>query len=300
MLVLLMTVSGCDFASKIRNESGKQTIEESAANKGKVTMDEFNKLVQKDNISAGEIISFINEKISSVTQQDASIMIMALEKQQQRQLPKIQDKYAEDDVLQKKMAKDYHGDLSANSIDGLQDKSLKDLLLETKNNGFKIETAEGFYFPVINYSLYSQYRANVIPDIADYIDIMAAEAEKSPVKDGALMIRWDEIVRRAIQQEKFINQYSSSAKVEDVKQLLKQYLVYALYGMNNTPLFRYEDKQMTPEAKTIYAELALNDKDGSFSKIMTEYLTLVKKNDYTLTKEVENYRKKAEEEFLAH
>jgi hypothetical protein len=171
------------------------------------------------------------------------------------------------------------------------------LLITTKNNGYKIETAEGFYFPVIDYSLYKKYRQNVTPDMAAYIDIMAIESAKTPIKDAALVIGWQEVLQRAKTQEQFIKEYGSSAKSEDMKQLLKRYLVFSLYGANNTPLFSYENKQMVPVAKKAYLEAAFDANNGSFSKLMNDYLTILKKNEYKLTKEVDEFRKKAEAEF---
>lgn len=298
MLVLLVSLIGCDLTAKMKDDPKQQAVDKSAVNNENNIMDEFNKLTLNGTTSAREMIKFINENIASVNQQHASEMVIALEKQQQLQLPKLQGKYEEDDMVQKKLAKEYQKELTVNFINGLQDKPIKDLLLETKDNGFKLETAEGFYFPIIDYSLYRQYRGNVTPDISAYIEIMAAESEQIPVKDAALMIQWQDILKRAAVQEQFIKQYSSSTKVMDVKQLLKNYLSFALYGTNNTPLFRYEDKQMTPAAKKTYFEFVLNEKDGSFSQIMKEFFILVKNNNYILTKEVEEYRKTAVEGFL--
>jgi hypothetical protein len=297
MLVLLIILSGCGFGSKRTNEQTPQAVAESTVYKETAIMDQFNRMAQKRDITAGELITFINETISLVSQQNASAMLITLEKEQQLQLAKMQDNYADDQILQQKLAKDYRGNLTEQYINELSDRPQKELLQETNNSGFKIETAEGFYFPVINYSLYKKYRGNVTPDIAAYIDIMAMESDKMPVKDAALRIGWDEILKRASNQEQFIKQYGSSAKAEDVKLLLKKYLVFALYGANNTPLFRYEDNKMAPEAKMAYGKFVWNNKDDKFSKIMVEYLVVIKQNDYTLSNEVESYRKKAEEGF---
>ncbi len=298
LLILFVSLSGCaGIGSKPVNEQPKQAVDESAVTKDKAIIDEFNQLVQKNDITIGEIIAFINEHAAVVSQQKASAMLIALEKKQQLNLPKLEGKYADNDTIQRKLTTDYRGDLTDSYINGVQDKTIKEVLLETKNSGYKIETAEGFYFPVIDYSLYQKYRSNVTPDIGTYIDIMAVESDKTPVKDAGLMIGWKEILMRAASHERFIKENNSSVKVEDVKQLLTRYLVFALYGTNNTPLFDYEDKQMIPAAKKTYLEAAFNANDGNFSKIMTEYLTVVKKNDYKLTKEVDEYRKKLVEDF---
>ena len=295
MLILFVTLSGCTGSWLKPNETSKQAVEESTVNKDKVIMDEFNNLLQKNDSTMAEVIQFINEKITALSPQNASAMVIALENKQKVALSKIQVTY-ENDTIQQKLSKDFRGDFTDNYINGIQDKVIKDVLLETKNSGFKIETAEGFYFPVIDYSLYKKYRSNVTPDIAAYIEIMSVESDQTSVKDAGLMIGWEEIIKRGISQEQFLKEYYDSAKAEDVKQLLKSYLIFALYGTNNTPLFQYEDKQIASAAKKIYFESAWTG-DGSFSKIMAEYLTLVKKNNYSLTKEVDDYRKKVIQEF---
>ena len=297
MAVLLIFLNGCSNSRpNPGNEYPKQTTE-NAANKETVIMNEFNHMMQKNDITAREIIKFMDDNIASVSRQDASTMIMALEKTQQLRLPKLQDEFADYGMIQKTLTKDYRGALTDSYINGIQDKETKDLLLATKNNGFKIETAEGFYFPVIDYSFYKKYRTNVSPDMAAYIEIMAVESDKTPLKDAALTIGWEEVLKRASSHEGFLKMYGNSAKADDVKKLLKTYLITALYGANNTPLFSYEDKEMVPAAKKAYLESEFNESKGAFSKIMQEYIDVLKKNNYKLTREVDDYRKQAVENF---
>lgn len=182
-------------------------------------------------------------------------------------------------------------------INEIQTKEVRDLLAEAKNNGFKIETAEDMYFPVLDYSLYRKYRPAVTQDFAAYIDIMATESEQAPAKDAALRINWEEVIQRALKQEAFIKMYSTSTKLEEVRQQLKQYVTFALYGSNNTPLFSYDTKQMVPAAKQVYMAANFDVSNGSFSKIMNEYLGVLQKNNYKLTGEVQAYRNKAAEGF---
>ena len=54
---------------------------------------------------------------------------------------------------------------------------------------------------------------------------------------------------------------------------------------------------MVSAAKKAYVESGFNGSDGVFSKIMIEYLTMLKKNDYKLTREVDDYRKQTVEIF---
>lgn len=292
--VLVFAISAC--ANKGGNppsDPAKQQVTETTANKEQAIMDNFSALMQKTDVAIPEIIKFIDDNINAVSQANAATMIIGLEKVQKAKLPKLQDKFADSEAVQKNLTQGYKNDFSDAFINSIQNKEVKDLLLNTKQSGFKIETAEGMFFPVIDYSFYKKYRQAVTQDMATYIDIMAVESEKTPVKDAGLMISWSEVLKRAFQQEHFIREYGNSVKAADIQQLLKRYASFALYGTNNTPLFSYETRQMVSEAKRTYLETTFDANKGSFSKVMNEYLSVLKKNDYKLTNEVQEYRNKA-------
>lgn len=298
IIVLVLVIDGCaNKSGGLAPESAKQQTAEDAAVKEQVIMDKYNALLQKRPVLIHEISKYLDENITKVPQAGAANMVIGFEKAQKEMLPKLQDKFGDSEAVQKALTKDYQAGLTNQTINSIENQEAKALLLEAKSGGFKIETAEGMYFPVIDYSAYKKYQNAVTPDIAAYIDIMAVESDKTPIKDAALMISWSEILQRALTQEKFIKDFSNSAKVEDMRQLLQRYVVFALYGANNTPLFSYDTKQMVPKAQQAYLATVFESDKGSFSKIMSEYLGLLKKNDYKLTDEVQEYRNKASEQF---
>ena len=252
---------------------------------------EFNTLVAKDNVTPAELIGYIDENINVVSKQQISQMVLGLEAVQKASLTQWQQRF-EKNELQIEIAKVYRNGLSKTDVATIQAAELKEIVLTTLDNGYKVETAEGFYFPVIDYAFYQKYHNAVTPDLAAYLEIMAVESNETPIKDAALMIGWDEIVRRALRQEQFIKQYNTSPLVGAMQQVLKRYVSFALFGANNTPLFCYNSRQMEPEAKRVYLEESWDKDNGSFSALMVEYLEVLKKNDYRLTSEVDVFRKK--------
>lgn len=297
VLALAMAIGGgTDKASgSVADPAKQQAIQDTAA-KEKAVMDEFSALLKKQTVTIPEIIAFIDSNLTTVSSENSAAMLSGLEQIQKERLPQFQDKFA-DEQVQQFVAKGFRQGISDSYLHTVQDKTVKGLLLEVKNSGFKVETAEGMFFPVIDYSAYKKYCSAMPQDIAAYIDIMAVESDKTPVKDAGLMISWTEILKRASDQERFIKEFGNSAKVEDVQELLKRYTVFALYGANNTPLFSYEDNQMTAEAKQAYLSASFTATNGNFSKVMSDYLSVLKKNDYKLTTEVQEYRNKASQEF---
>ncbi|MDD4238703.1 MAG: hypothetical protein PHT62_09115 [Desulfotomaculaceae bacterium] len=74
------------------------------------------------------------------------------------------------------------------------------------------------FFPIIDYGFYENFSSYVTPDMKDCIDIMAVESEQVPAKDAALVIGWDGVIKRALNQEAFINTHKDSIRINEVKQ----------------------------------------------------------------------------------
>ena len=276
-LSLVVTI-GCTAKKQIESNNPKEP-------KANTIMNDFQTLIQKDS-SMEEVADFINNNISSVSKENATKMVDEFEKKQKNNLSQFENMFNEDGI-QNKINSEYKAISDQSDI---KDTQLKELLDKTKNSGYKVETAEGFFFPIIDYGFYKNFISYVTPDMKDYIDIMADESNKVPAKDAALVIGWDEIIKRALNQENFINTYKDSVKVNEIKQLYNRYVTFTLYGANNTPLFSYDSKTIDPKAKEVYLNEVTNAGNSEFLKILGAFLDLVKNNNYKLTDEVEKYR----------
>lgn len=297
-LALLMALQiGCsapdgqDDGERTGSTSPETTVESTSQDdEQKAAMDGFNSLTGGE-AEASEAIGFIDENIGKVSQDNASLMLTKLEEIQKKELASLEEEFFADQAIQEGLGKIYAPDFDISKTDGIEDAELKALLEKTGKGGFKLETAEGMYFPVLDYAFYKKYSSYVTADIKDYIDIMAVESDNVPAKDAALVIDWNEIINRALSQENFIKVHSGSERLEAVKQLYGKYVSFALYGLNNTPLFSYDTKAMASEAKDAYTTAVENITDSDFGGIIKDYLEVLNKNGFKLTDEVENYRK---------
>jgi hypothetical protein len=249
-------------------------------------------LLAKDDLTVAEVINYVEEKVNAVSAENARHLVLGLERVQQDNLVKWQKRY-EDTALQEKMAEIYQLNWSLEELSNTTDQKLRELLLETNENGFRVETAEGFFFPVIDYTFYRRYHHALPADLVAYLELMAVESEKTPVKDAALIIGWEEILSRAENLEQFIKEYQTSTQVEPVRDLLKTYLTFTFFGCNNTPLFSYDTKQMNPKAREVYTEYIRTRREGEFFTLLKEFVNLLEKNDHRLSGEVESFRRKA-------
>lgn len=284
------------------DENGQQDTTDNSTNdndtkKENGIINELNTLVEEDT-ELIEIIEFIDENISTISKENASIMISKLEEVQKQNLSRLDEKFYGSNTIQSEINDIYNPKFNINEIDNVDDEDLKELLIETRDTGYKIETAEGMYFPIINYEFYKQYSSYVTSDIKEYIDIMAIESNEVPAKDAALVIGWDEVLERALKQEKFINQYSESAKINNVKELYKKYVAFTLFGLNNTPLINYDSKVIVDDAKNIYMNAIESDVDSKLLETLRDFLEILKEDKYKLTDESDQFRKDALENIL--
>lgn len=264
--------------SKAENNN-PPAVEES--NQDKI-MPEFTALLE-GNPGPDAIIEFMDKNIAEVSRENASKMLDELEKALKNNLPELEEKYYSTAVQE-----------ALYKLDSIQDAEVKSLIEETKAMGYKAETAEGMFFPIINYEFLKKFSPYAGDDVKDYIDIMAVESNKVPAKDAALVIGWDEVVERALAQEGFIRKHSGSDKVESIKKLQKKYITFMLYGLNNTPLFSYDTKEMDPEAKEVYIKAVKNNSDSELMKLLGGYMEILEKSDYKLSEEADKFRKNAD------
>ena len=269
------------------NKADGQEIKDSAVEENKI-MDDFQALLA-NSAALPEIISFMDNNISLASKENASVMINKLEEIQKKFLPEMDEKFYKED-FQREMSEAFMQSFDISKIYDVEDTELKQLLTEARDSGYKMETAEGMFFPVIDYEFYRKYSSYVSSDMKEYIEIMAVESNNTPAKDAALVIDWDEILKRALNQEKFITLYRDSTKLEDVKELYKKYVTFSLFGLNNTPLFSYDTKVMEAEAKEAYMGILESGNESGYIKIISDFMDLLEENDYKLTDEVNKYR----------
>ncbi len=299
LLVALSVATGCSAknSQQIPEDSGavKQEITENSAAaleaKQKSIINAFDGLLEKS-AALTEIVAFVDQNISTLSGENASIMISRLEEVQIQRLPEMEEKFYSSDI-QNTLAAAYSPEFDIKKLNNIEDLQVRTLLTETKDSGYKVETAEGMFFPILDYASYRKYNAHVTPDMKAYIHILAAESDQVPAKDAALVIGWDEVLERALEQEEFIRLYPDSQKIKDMEQLHAKYLTFIFFGTNNTPLFSYDTKTMADDAKNIYLNAVNEDENSKLLAVLKDYLEILKKNDYKLTDEVERFRQTA-------
>ncbi|NQX49733.1 hypothetical protein HQN87_30995 [Paenibacillus tritici] len=246
-------------------------------------------------LSSGNLpgaIAYMKTKLYAVTPYQATVLTLKLENLHKALLPSWEKKFSSSDV-QRKLISVYKGGVSMTKLaESTENASLRALLLSAGESGYKLDTAEGTFYPVIDYAAYRKYKNFVTDDISSYISIMADESDLPPSKDNGLIIAWGEVADRALTQEQFIQSYPASNRLQAVKKLYNQYAVNTFYGQNNTPLFHYDNLEMDLEAQKAYTSiLSKNNSTSDFLQKLDGFMKLMKSNGYLLDDAAKQYLK---------
>lgn len=276
IIIALLSIAGCTETSQTPSPKDLKS--------------DFQKIMN-EKTSPQELMDFANNHISVLPKESASRLVLRLESIQREQIEARTDTLLKPDTQTALQQFDFNSSLDE-MIASARDEKLLVILKETKANGFKIIPLEGNYYPIIDYEQYQIYQPYVNEDIKAYIDIAASESTQACLNDAAMTITWPELARRALRSEKFITQYPDSARIDDVRQQHDIYVTTYLYGANNTPAFDYDTKILNQKARQSYYETAKSS--GQIAEVIKQYLTVLEKNQYKRTPEVEQYLKDAE------
>lgn len=256
-----------------------------SANDDEEIIKKFDDLLADEDLSITDIIQYIKSNISLTSKETATMMVERLEGEQEYYLSSIEEEFASEEV-QSILIEAILDGVDYKDPTNIQDKDVKALLNKTIDNGYSIDQAEGYVYPIIDYSLYEVFSSYINEDADTYFNIMATEARSPFAKDAALIISWDEVIYRALATEAYLDLYGSSTKANLIRELHNRYLRVALHGLDNTPLFEYETKVMNDEAKAVYETLVDNYPDSKFISTLKGFMDIVIKNDYILNDEV--------------
>ncbi len=295
ILALILSIqTGVIASAAPASQTGSNTVSSKAAAFGNAVYNKANKLLKESDVAYAK--SYITKHIRSVTAYQATMLVLKLENAMNDALPAKTDKVYEIGIQDKLMNLYKYGEPINITINKTKDETLRKVLINLRDSGYRLYTTEGVIFPIIDYTTLKPYKPYINKDIQAYIDIMVVESEKPAVSDAALVIPWSEVIDRGLTQEAFISAYPKSNRTADVNLKLRFTELSLYYGYNNTPLFKYEDNLLDPEVRQAFDKV-LKDSDAvsksALLKKLKSWSDVLESNKDKLNQEVERYRAKA-------
>ncbi|HND89196.1 MAG TPA: hypothetical protein PK971_12755 [Saprospiraceae bacterium] len=128
--------------------------------------------------------------------------------------------------------------------------TLKPLL----ESGFMLEEGEGMVFPVVDWNrLRDFFSAKVTPAMAAYIQKEAADRDKPAWSDGGVIISLEDLADRGAWWEKFNRDYPHFLMQRGSREHERWMRQVLVGGANNTPLYDYDTKAVSEEARKAWA-----------------------------------------------
>ncbi|WP_291723965.1 hypothetical protein [Bernardetia sp.] len=169
---------------------------------------------------------------------------------------------------------------------------------ELASHGFGIGMEEGStYFLQNRDFLKGYFYDRVSPAMKEYLVQKNKEAKEVFASDGGLIISPTRLAERVVWAEKFMKENPNfHPSLNEVIELDKKMYFNALvFGMDNTPLFDYQTKEIDPEFEKAYQIVTSSYSDTETAAIIKPYYEAIKNNNKAKQQEIiEKLRKEGE------
>lgn len=233
------------------------------------------------------LVKFIDENISKVEKEDAVEMIVELEEAQIEYTDKYTDEMFVEDY-QSELLRLWEGDfnldspdklfLDINKLEGIKNESLKELLEKLAAGKYKLIIMEGAFYPIIDYEAMKDYNKYLNDEMKSYLDIKSMDSNKPTVLDAAFYISFDELAERLLKVEDHIKKYPEGIRDEEILRLYSAYLKLYLSGVDNTPIYNYENNAIKEDVLASYKKTS-KVQDSITGEIVGKYRDIIEENN---------------------
>ncbi|WP_256760747.1 hypothetical protein [Cohnella sp. WQ 127256] len=287
ILVFSIVLSGCgakitDSENPSASSSPSATIapeptETSSATPGV----ESNELILKQfqaqalaSPSADELMASFKQHIEAVQPAQADELVRTLESYYEKNLPEMGKKFESSNIQEKLAALDWP--ITSAQISEIKEETIRELAEQTLAGGYKLVTAEGFIFPIVDYDKMLSYSDKVTTEMGAYLNLMATESDQATASDGGLVITWDELASRTLAAESYVVTFPDSPERIKVENQFMNYLSMYLIGLDNTPIFDYETFTLLPDVKKQYEQMVESHTKTITGQLTEQFLGLLK------------------------
>lgn len=203
----------------------------------------------------------------------ADELIRILESYYEGNLPEISKQFEATNVQEELAALEWP--IQEDSLQSIKDSSVRELAERTLKGGYKLTTAEGFIFPIVDYSKLLSFNDQLSIQMKTYLDVMATESDTPSASDGGLIITWDELSSRTLAAESYVVTFPDAPERDNVEEQFIHYLSMYLIGLNNTPIFDYDTFKLLPDVKSQYEQMVASHAGTVTGQLTKELLSLL-------------------------
>ncbi|MFC4304894.1 hypothetical protein [Cohnella boryungensis] len=214
----------------------------------------------------------------------ADDLVRALDAYYDKQLDAIDAPYEPNEVQQALYELEWP--ITAAEATKLKDDEIRELVERTLTGGYKLESVEGYIFPIVDYGKLLSFGHQASIPMKAYLELMATESDAMVAMDGGIVITLDDLAARTLASESYVLNFPDTPERAKVEERYLQYLNLLFTGLNNTPIFDYDTFLVEPDVKRQFEQLASAHSGTITGKLAQELLDILKEtNDQVFTKD---------------
>ncbi|MBB6633607.1 hypothetical protein [Cohnella thailandensis] len=227
--------------------------------------------------SYADLNAQLDADLPKVSKDTADEMLRQLLAYYETNLSEMQSSF-EEEKLQQQLQK-VQWPFTEDQLSTIEDGAAREKVQAALDGGFKLETAEGFAFPVVDYGKLKRFDSYASPAMKDYVALLALESDQKRAADGGLTISWEELANRTLTAERFVKDYPDSPEKAKATERYLLYLTNLLYGLDNTPIFDFDTYKVKPDITELYEKIVSENPDTATAKLAQEFLDVLAKTD---------------------
>lgn len=282
LVILLVIFSGIMY-SYLDNQSESTLL---TNDEQREILADFEKKIQSK-AAVTDLFSMLEDNINKLSPQNCTDMILLLEVYQTNIVDfhnNINNK-----LTSRALFDIYKGNIiSSINVNLVENTPFYKEVKTALDSNFNLYYKSGEYRYMVNYSSYKKYSDYLVPDIKEYIDLMASECSNPSFMNGKTSISHSERFDRARYCADFISNYPHSDRFNVIDYRYNIYMTSLLMGGQIREI-ELDSPFISTEYKSFLDTVDLTDISNTAVKDLISFRKLIAKNDFKYSPEVKNY-----------
>lgn len=240
-------------------------------------MDDFRELA-KDDPAPDVLIEWIDQNIEKLSVESADELVETLSYSLELHKPIYEEELNQSNYQEELLLIDgLSENFGESKLDQIENQELRKLVDYLYKNNYRLVNLEGAFYPIIDYEKLEAYAPYLTDEFQEYLAIKSMETKNRSMTDAALMIDFEDLAKRILQEEDYLKMTSSNERKEDILEDYEYKINAYLKGLPNTPISEESGNRVKDEVLASYQEVA--NQDYEISRVVADYLERIEANN---------------------
>lgn len=240
-------------------------------------MDDFRELA-KDDPAPDVLIEWIDQNIEKLSVESADELVETLSYSLELHKPIYEEELNQSNYQEELLLIDgLSENFGESKLDQIENQELRKLVDYLYKNNYRLVNLEGAFYPIIDYEKLEAYAPYLTDEFQEYLAIKSMETKNRSMGDAALMINFEELAKRILQEEDYLKMTSVNERKEDILEDYEYKINAYLKGLPNTSISEESGNRVKDEVLASYKEVA--NQDYEISRVVADYLERIEANN---------------------